>query len=65
MQTAAIVQALGAKLSGGRDVKATDLWTLPGDAAIIVKQRGWGTKEEAAAMIRQIEQAHGIKIGKA
>ena len=64
MQTLCIVQSSGAKLSGNRDVKVTDLWTLPGDKELIRERVGWGTKEEALSMMQAIEKAHGIKIGK-
>lgn len=62
LQTLLIVQASGAKLKGGGDLKLTDLWLLPNEKKEFTTKKVWGSAEDYELMKSTIEKVHGIKI---
>ncbi len=47
---------------GGKPDDFNNFWPLPESIKSESTVRTWGTKEEADALRKQIEKAHGIKL---
>ena len=62
LQTLLIVQASGAKLKGGGDLKLTDLWLLPNEKKEFTTKKVWGTPEEYENRKAALEKIYGIKL---